>query len=204
VDKERLEAMAARKRQAEMVDELRKAELVRDRLESLQQLVDSPRLLAATRGSSDAAIDGHVAQLKPDEAIVNSEYHLSEGVHRSGFDPLVAPTPERGSRILLVGYPPVGAAEHQHLDQLLEDHPIWYPTTVTAKRMVCLSLWQQGGELFPNRFDDVWLDGGHGVCSFTLGSLDNSPDDRVLRARLLRRHAALLLAQPLSLGQLTG
>jgi hypothetical protein len=41
VDKERLEAMAARKRQATMVDELRKAELVRDRLESLQQLVGS-------------------------------------------------------------------------------------------------------------------------------------------------------------------
>jgi hypothetical protein len=41
VDKERLEAMAARKRQAAMVDELRKAELVRDRLESLQQLVGS-------------------------------------------------------------------------------------------------------------------------------------------------------------------
>jgi len=24
--------------------------------------------------------------------------------------------------------------------------------------MICLSLWQQGGELLPNRFDDVWLD----------------------------------------------
>ncbi len=41
MDKERLEDMAARKRQAEMVGELRKAELVRDRLESLQQLVGS-------------------------------------------------------------------------------------------------------------------------------------------------------------------
>ncbi len=41
MDKDSLEEMAARKRQAEMVDELRKAELVRDRLESLQQLVDS-------------------------------------------------------------------------------------------------------------------------------------------------------------------
>jgi hypothetical protein len=30
--------------------------------------------------------------------------------------------------------------------------------------MVRLSLWQQGGELFPNRFDDVWLDGGHGLA----------------------------------------
>ena len=35
------EAVAARGRQAAMVDELRKAELVRDRLESLQQLVGS-------------------------------------------------------------------------------------------------------------------------------------------------------------------
>jgi hypothetical protein len=35
------EALAARERQAAMVEELRKAELVRDRLESLQQLVGS-------------------------------------------------------------------------------------------------------------------------------------------------------------------
>ena len=41
MDKDRLEEMAASKRQAAMVDELRKAELVRDRLESLQQLVSS-------------------------------------------------------------------------------------------------------------------------------------------------------------------
>ena len=38
---DRPEAVAARGRQAAMVDELRKAELVRDRLESLQQLVGS-------------------------------------------------------------------------------------------------------------------------------------------------------------------
>ena len=35
------EAVAARERQAAMVEELRKTELVRDRLEGLQQLVDS-------------------------------------------------------------------------------------------------------------------------------------------------------------------
>jgi hypothetical protein len=39
VDQERPEAVAARERQAAMVERLRKAELVRDRLESLQQLV---------------------------------------------------------------------------------------------------------------------------------------------------------------------
>jgi hypothetical protein len=39
MEQDRPEAVAARGRQAVMVEELRKAELVRDRLESLQQLV---------------------------------------------------------------------------------------------------------------------------------------------------------------------
>ncbi len=41
MEQDRPEAVAARGRQAAMVEELRKAELVRDRLESLQQLVVS-------------------------------------------------------------------------------------------------------------------------------------------------------------------
>ena len=39
MNQERPEAVAARERQAAMVEQLRKAELVRDRLEGLQQLV---------------------------------------------------------------------------------------------------------------------------------------------------------------------
>ena len=41
MEQDRPEAVAARERQAEMVEELRKAESVRDRLEGLQQLVGS-------------------------------------------------------------------------------------------------------------------------------------------------------------------
>ncbi len=41
MEQDKPEAVAARGRQAAMVEELRKAELVRDRLESLQQLVGS-------------------------------------------------------------------------------------------------------------------------------------------------------------------
>jgi hypothetical protein len=41
VEEDRPEAVAARERQAVMVEELRKAELVRDSLQSLQQLVGS-------------------------------------------------------------------------------------------------------------------------------------------------------------------
>ena len=39
VEQDRPDAAGARQRQTEMVDELRKAELVRDRLEDLQRLV---------------------------------------------------------------------------------------------------------------------------------------------------------------------
>jgi hypothetical protein len=41
VEQDRPEAVAARERQAAMVEDLRKVELVRDRLASLQQLVGS-------------------------------------------------------------------------------------------------------------------------------------------------------------------
>ena len=41
MEQDRPEAVAARERQAAMVEEMRKAELVRDRLEGLQQLVGS-------------------------------------------------------------------------------------------------------------------------------------------------------------------
>ena len=41
MEQDRPEAVAARERQAAMVEELRKTELVRDRLEGLQRLVDS-------------------------------------------------------------------------------------------------------------------------------------------------------------------
>ena len=49
---------------------------------------------------------------------------------------------------------------------------------VAAKRMIRLSLWQEGSKLFPNGFDDVWLDSGHGLAPSQWGSLENSPDDR--------------------------
>jgi hypothetical protein len=37
----------------------------------------------------------------------------------------------------LIGDPPVGTPEHQHLHELLEDHPVWDAPTVAAKWMAC-------------------------------------------------------------------
>src|SRR5215217_8629527 len=99
-------------------------------------------------------------------------------VHDPLLDPLVAPTAQSGGRALLVGYPPVSAAEHQNLDELLEDHLVGDAVTVTAERMVCYSLRQEDSKLLPDGFDDVWLDGGHGEAPSRSGSFSNSPYDR--------------------------
>jgi hypothetical protein len=77
----------------------------------------------------------------------------------------------------LVSDPPVGAPEHQDLEQLPADYPIGDAGAVVAEWMVCPSLGQEGFELLEDGLDDVWLDGGHETCSFDSGTLENSPDD---------------------------
>src|SRR5215208_2939592 len=100
------------------------------------------RFLAAARRLGDAAVDGQVSQFEAEEAVVSFERHLPKVIHHPGFDPLVAPTAQRGRRTLLVGDPPVGASKHQNLNQLLEHHPVGYPGSVAAKWMVSLPLRQ--------------------------------------------------------------
>ena len=77
-----------------------------------------------------------------------------------------------------VGDPFVGAAEHQNLNQLLEDHPVRATSPVATEWMVGLVFGQEGTELLPDGLlFDVWLDGGHEAYSFGSGSVRNSPDD---------------------------
>jgi len=101
-----------------------------------------PRRLAATRSLGDAAVNGHFGKLQTDDSIVGFEHDLAQFVHQTGLDPLVAPTAQRSRRTLLVSDPPVGASEHQNLNQLLEDHPVGYPRSVAAEWMVGLPLGQ--------------------------------------------------------------
>jgi hypothetical protein len=49
--------------------------------------------------------------------------------------------------------------------------------------MIGAALGQQGFELLPDGFDDVWWECGHGANSFRSGSVENSPHDGTSRAR---------------------
>jgi len=58
---------------------------------------------------------------------------------------------------------PVGASEHQDLDRLPENHPVWDAGTVRAERVIRPSLGQEGFELLEDGLDDVlWFKRGHG------------------------------------------
>jgi len=118
--------------------------------------------LAATRSFGDAAVDGHLAELQADHPIVGIEHHLPQSVHHPAVDPLVAPATQRGSRTPLIGDPLVGAAEDQHLHQLLEDRLVRYARSVAAEWMVRPTRGQQCDELLPDGLDDVWRERGHG------------------------------------------
>jgi hypothetical protein len=48
----------------------------------------------------------------------------------------------------------VAAAEHQDLDELVEDDPVGDAAAVAAQRVVDVAAGQQAGELDPQRFQD--------------------------------------------------
>ncbi len=71
----------------------------------------------------------------------------------------------------------VGTAEHQDLDQLLEDEPVGDARAVASERVVSVVVGKEGLELLPDRLDNIWWESGHRACSFCSGSVENSPDD---------------------------
>ena len=68
--------------------------------------------------------------------IVGLQADLPQPVHMHFLYPLLAPTTQRALRARLVGDPLVGATEHQHLDQLLENDSVGDTRAVAVQRMV--------------------------------------------------------------------
>jgi hypothetical protein len=103
---------------------------------------------------------------------------LQEGSGKSDhscLNPLLASATQRARRTLLVSDPPVGTAEHQNRNQLLENCPVGYARSVAAKWIVGFPLRKESGELLPYGLDDVRLECGHGDRLLHIGKLGQLP-----------------------------
>jgi hypothetical protein len=107
--------------------------------------------------------------------VVGFERHLPQLLHRSGADPLVAPTTQSGRRTRTVGDSFISAAENQDLDELVENQPVGHSVTVAAKGMnVRLSFGQQGAELLSDGLDEYGGMAGTGML-LRIGKLKTLP-----------------------------
>ena len=110
--------------------------------------------LATARGLGDAPVDGDLIQQQAHDAVVGLQRDLLELGEQSGFDPFVAAVADRARRAGRVGDRLVGAAEPQHLNELVEHDPIRNPPPMTPQRVRRVdhwSGWDQRGELVPQR-----------------------------------------------------
>jgi hypothetical protein len=108
--------------------------------------------LATARGLGDAPVDGDLIQQQAHDAVVGLQRDLLELGEQSGFDPFIAAVADRARRAGRVGDRLVGAAEPQHLDELVEHDPVADASPVAAQRMRGVDHWagwDQRGELVP-------------------------------------------------------
>jgi len=108
--------------------------------------------LTAAWGLGDAPIDRDLLQQQAHDAVVGVQRDLLELGKQSGLDPFVAPVADRGGRTGGIGDRLVGAAEPQHLDELVEHDPVADASPVAAQRMRGVDHWagwDQCGELVP-------------------------------------------------------
>jgi hypothetical protein len=111
-----------------------------------------------------STVDGYIRQPQADGSVVSGQRRPPQPLHHARLDPLVAPTAQEGARrAQAVGDPPVGAAEREDLNQLLEDRPVRDARSVAAQRVIDVSFGQQGAELSPNGLDEVWWHSGYGL-----------------------------------------
>jgi hypothetical protein len=102
-----------------------------------------------------------VLQFQAEHAVVGGQHRQAELVGHPGGDPLVTAAAQRGRRAGGVGDAPIAAAEHQDLDELVEDDAVGDAGAVAAQRMVDSTSGEEGGDLDPQRFQDRRWQGRH-------------------------------------------
>jgi hypothetical protein len=102
-----------------------------------------------------------VLQFQAEHMVVGGQHRQAELVGHPGGDPLVTAAAQRGRRAGGVGDAPIAAAEHQYLDELVEDDAVGDAGAVAAQRMVDSTSGEEGGDLDPQRFQDRRWQGRH-------------------------------------------
>jgi hypothetical protein len=110
-----------------------------------------------------------VVQFQAEQPVVGAKHRQPEPVGKAQGDPLVAAAAQGGRRAGLVGDAAVAAAEHQDLDELVEDDPVGDARVVAAQRVVDLAVGQQGGDLDPQRLQDRRWQGRHESSEWSQG-----------------------------------
>jgi hypothetical protein len=95
-----------------------------------------------------------VLQFQPEQPLVGAKHRQPQSFGNPQGDPLIPAAAQRGRRAGGVRDPAVAAAEHQDLDELVEDDPVGDAAAVAAQRVVDLAGGQQRGDLDPQRFQD--------------------------------------------------
>jgi hypothetical protein len=118
--------------------------------------------LAAAGCLGDAPVNGQVLDLQAEQPVVGGQHGQAQLLGHPEGDPLVAAAPQRGGGAGVIGDAAVAAAEHQHLDELVEDDPVGDAGAVAAQRVVDLAGGQQRSDLDPQGFQDGRWQGRHG------------------------------------------
>jgi hypothetical protein len=102
-----------------------------------------------------------VLQLQAEELVIGGQHGPAQLLGHPGADPLIAAAAQGGRRAAAVGDAPVATAEHQHLDELVEDDPIGDARAVAAERMVDPTSGEECGDLDPEGFQVGRWQGRH-------------------------------------------
>jgi hypothetical protein len=117
--------------------------------------------LAAAGCLGGAAVHGQVVQVKAEQAVIGGQHGQAQLLGQAQGDPLIAAAAQGGRRAAVVGDAAVAAPEHQHLDELVEDHAVGDAGAVAAQWVGVLVGGQQGGDLDPEGFQDRRWQGRH-------------------------------------------
>jgi hypothetical protein len=140
-------------------------------LEPLFAAVDraGPGDLAAAGCLGGAAVDRQVLQLQAEQLVIGTQHQQAQLLGKAQGDPLVAAATQGRGRAGVIGDPAVAAAEHQHLDELVEHDPVRNPGPVAAERVLDLTGREQGGDLDPQGFHDGRWQGRHETSAWSQG-----------------------------------